>query len=320
MNASDGESTWLSVVIPSYRGQRWIDAALTSIALERAEGVEVLLVDAGPSSETRDKAAAYTERIRIRIFDRSDLQSWQAKTNFGVTAAAATHVCWLGVDDVWLPGRADKVRAWIGDAPHAALQLAPAAFIDGGGRRLGRWRCPLPPERDLQSAFVTGRLLVQNFIAAPAPVFRRDAWIACGGADESLTYTADWDIWLKLAALGPVRYRDAVTVGFRIHPASLTVTESLDAVDFRRQMDTVLARHLPDLALAARSGTRRVAQVSIAVNVGLAAAARGRYRGLLTAAFDLVCLGPFGMWRYWRDSRIADRLLPRLKARWAGAR
>lgn len=313
MNTQDGP-TWLSVVIPSFRGERWIDSALSSIAREPHEGVEVLLIDSGPSRVTRDQAACYTDKIRIRIFDRADLPSWQAKTNFGVAMAAAAHVCWLGVDDVWLPGRSESVRTWIRDSPHCALQLAPAAFIDGGGRPLGIWRCPLAPGRDSASALLIERLLVQNFIAAPAPIFRKDAWLACGGIDESLWYTADWDLWLKLASLGPVPYRDAVTVGFRLHPDSLTVTGSLDAADFRQQMDTVLARHLPRLAPAARPAIERVARVSIAVNSGLASASRGRYRALLAALFELACLGPVGVRRYWRDSRIVERLLPRLRA------
>jgi len=97
------------------------------------------------------------------------------------------------------------------------------------------------------------------------------------------------------------------------------VTGSLDAADFRRQMDTVLTRHLARVELASRRGIERLARVSIAVNIGLALAARGRYRGLASAAFDLLCLGPVGIWRYWRASRIGERVLPRLKARWAGA-
>ena len=53
------------------------------------------------------------------------------------------------------------------------------------------------------ASLVLERLLVQNFIAVPSPVWRRDAWLACGGLDLDLWYTADWDIWLKLARHGP---------------------------------------------------------------------------------------------------------------------
>src|ERR1035438_6119918 len=76
-------------------------------------------------------------------------------------------------------------RRWLVSWPRA---------IDQDGRKLGVWRCPLPANIELSSNLVMDRLLVQNFIAAPAPVFRRDTWLSCGGLDEKLWYTADWDI------------------------------------------------------------------------------------------------------------------------------
>src|SRR5207248_6015 len=148
--------------------------------------------------------------------------------NVGVAMATADHVCWLHQDDLWLAGRARAVREWIAAAENAALHLAPSAIIDRDGNTLGFWRCPLPVGRKLESALVTQRLLVQNFIAAPAPVFRKQAWLDCGGMDEQLWYTGDWDVWLKLASIGPVIYHDQVTTGFRIHRGSQTIAGSHD--------------------------------------------------------------------------------------------
>src|SRR5258708_5158994 len=264
-------SPWLSVVIPSYCGEQWIDASLRSIAAEAPHGVEVLLIDSSPTRATLDIAMAYSNRLDLRIFERRDLESWRTKTNFGVETAKAAHICWLGVDDVWLSGRVAAARAWIASAPKIPLHLSASIIIDKSGRRLGKWRCPLPPNRELPSSFVTERLLVQNFIAAPAPVFRKDAWLGCGGLDEKLWYTADWDIWLKLAQLGPVYYHDIATIGFRIHAGSLTVTGSRDLAVFEQQMKLVLDRHLLNLG-GERKDLARVASASIAVNTALASA------------------------------------------------
>ena len=92
--------------MPSYRGEHWIDASLSSLASEATEGVEVLVIDGGPTSAARDIAERYSDRLRIRVFERCDLRSWQRKTNYGVEMAESSHICWLGVDDLWLPGRA----------------------------------------------------------------------------------------------------------------------------------------------------------------------------------------------------------------------
>jgi glycosyltransferase involved in cell wall biosynthesis len=292
---------WLTVVIPSFHGESWIDTALGSLAKETTDGIEVVLIDGGPTSATRDIAHTYGDRLRLRVIERCDLKSWQAKTNFGVQQAESDHVCWLGVDDIWLPGRAAAARSWIDGAPS-----------------MGVWRCPFAAQVELLPRMVTERLLVQNFIAAPAPIFRKDAWIERGGVDESLWYTADWDAWLKLVANGPVIYHDEVTVGFRIHARSLTVSGSRDRADFLRQMQTVLSRHLESLD-GFPERLEQTARASISVNSALAAANAGDLTEIVGACLQVLRLGPTGIYRYFRDSRIVERLLPRVRAKLSAA-
>ncbi len=318
MSTAPSPSTpWLSVIMPVHCGEPWIEAALQSIAAEEADGIEVLILDSSPSSKTLDLAGNYSDRLRLRLFERPDLSMWHAKTNVGAEIAQADHLCWLHQDDLWLPGRALAVRSWIETAPQAALHLAPGLIVDRSGRALGTWRCPLP-ESALSSAFVMERLLVQNFISAPAPVFRKDAWLACGGLDETLWYTADWDIWLRLAARGPVVYHNAVTTAFRIHGSSQTVMGSRDTSDFADQMQIVFNRHLPAFLGPAKS-VECAGRASIGVNTALASAAAGDYSRLLPALAGVLRLGPAGIRRYMRDSRILDRVVPRVRAKLAGA-
>lgn len=280
-------------------------------------GIEVFLIDGGPTDRTATIARKYADRLRLQVFERHNLSSWQAKVNFGVDAAKSTHVCFLGIDDVWLPGRASAVRHWIEMAPQTAVHLAPTMVIDKMGKPAGTWRCPLPPGKPLDPDFVINRLLVQNFIGAPSPVFRKDAWQRCGGIDESLWYTADWDFWLKLTAFGPSYYHDTVTTAFRIHGDSLTASGSRDVSDFEQQMRVVLERHLNHHD---RSTTvvERAARVSIRVNVLLAVASRGKFLALGKALFSILGLGIPGACRYLRYSRLVERVLPRLRAKWRG--
>jgi hypothetical protein len=314
--AGSSAAPWLTVVMPSHCGERWIDYTLQSLVREAAQGIEVLLIDSSPTSATRDIAQAYSKSLAIRIFERRDLLSWQAKTNFCVEMAKSDHVSWLGVDDLWLPGRAASARGWINSDPMAPVHFAPSAIIDIDNRKLGLWRCPLPAERALLPTFVTERLLIQNFVAAPAPVFRKAAWLTCGGLDENLWYTADWDMWLKLAACAPTYYHTDITIGFRVHARSLTMTGTINSLDFTRQMTTVLDRHLSkegrDLSRVERAG-----RASIRVNVALASASAD-VRGLFHAAIQVALLGPIGIWKYFRDSRIVERVVARIRAKIAG--
>jgi hypothetical protein len=304
--------------MPSYRGEEWIGLALQSLAAEPIDEIEVLLIDGGPTPAAREVAREFEDRIHLRVVVREDLSNWHGRANFGAQLAQSPYLCLLSVDDVWLPGRAKTVRAWIEAAPSAALHLAPTAVIDRRGRELGIWRCPLPSSRELSFEAVAERLLVQNFIASPTPVFRRDAWSASGGLDESLWYTADWDLWLKLAAAGAVQYHQEITSGFRIHGGSLTMTGSRNSAELEQQMRTVLERYLPRLKTRSQD-LERAARASIAVNLALAAAAAGNPRGLWGALGSVLRLTPAALRRFLRDSRLLERVRPRVLARIRGS-
>lgn len=305
--------------MPVHEGTEWIAATLDSLVAEPVDGLEILVIDSSPTRGTADIVERYADRLPLRLIERRDLGCWRTKTNYGVAVAAADHVCMLHQDDLWLPGRVDAIQRWLAAAPDAAVHVAPTAIIDRKGRQLGRWNCPFPSGKPLDFQFVLERLLVQNFICYLAPVMRKSAWSTCGGLDEELWYTADWDIWMKLASIGPVVYHNDITTGFRIHGNSLTVTGSRDAGEFRLQMETVLERHLHRLTERNRRGVESAARASIDINVSLAAASGGNLKSLFSAAWNLLFLGPAGLARYLRNARLSERVLPRLRAKLSGA-
>jgi hypothetical protein len=55
------------------------------------------------------------------------------------------------------------------------------------------------------------------------------------------------------------------------------------------------------------------------VNAALAMASAGDFRAVWSAIWQVLRLGPMGAYRYMRDSRIVDRVVPRLKAKLSGA-
>jgi hypothetical protein len=222
----------------------------------------------------------------------------------------------LHQDDLWLPGHLAACHAAMRDYPGVAFSVAPSRFADGAGRMVGNWRLPFSAGRvAAREAALT--LLVQNSIAIPSPLIRRSAWMAAGGMDEALWYTADWDLYLKLLAHGDMAVRPAATTAFRLHGGSLTMQGRHQAGAMEQQHAAVLDRHLALLAPVPPAVARR-AQVSAAVNCALAGASAGRPGALTGALLRLAALGPFGMARYMRESRIAERVWPRARLALAG--
>ncbi|MEM8929571.1 MAG: glycosyltransferase [Acidobacteriota bacterium] len=302
----------LSVILPTFDGEAFLGHALDSVVDEAARHdpdlLDVVVVDDRSTDGSVELARSYTDRLPLRILRREGPRGWVAGTNEGLAAAEGRFACFLHQDDAWLPGRLDAFLHHLDRDPRLDLSLSAARFIDADDRPVGRWRCPLPATDALDPAMLFERLLVQNFIAIPAPIFRLDP---TARLDEALWYTADWDFWLRRASLGArIAYDAEPRVVFRIHPNSQTVSRSVAAGDFRRQLETPLARHLPR---AAHSATSRAARFSVEINLALAARAHGQPVDLGRLAVAGLKLGPGGLGRVLRDARLVERIVPRLR-------
>jgi len=309
---------WLSVVMPARGGAQYLPAALDSVVAERPQNIELLIFDSSPDDSCKEIVERYVDRLPISYVALPDEYGWQQKTNMGAAAAAAPHIAMLHVDDVWLPGHLNALARSIEIAPQAVMHVAPARLLDARGRDVGQWSIPF--EAGVWSGDTFGkRLIVQNFVAVTTPVIRREDWLESGGIDETLWYTGDWDFYLKLADRGVVAVSDQPTTAFRIHGSSLTMSGSRRLDDFRNQMEIVLDRHGRTFGIDVDKRLGARARASIAINCALAGAATGKFKDLWPAARDFARLGATDAALYVHESRIAERILPRLRGRLSGA-
>jgi glycosyltransferase involved in cell wall biosynthesis len=303
----------LSIVMPTYNGEEFVAAALESVREQRRPEIELVIVDDGSSDNTLRIVGQFANDLSIRLLTPERIGNWVAATNIGLRAASGEWVCFLHQDDLWLPERLAHLWPEMESSP-ATLIVHNAIYVGPDGRTLGRWTCPLIAGMVAPEMFVE-HLLVQNFIAIPSPVFRRDAVVQSGGLNEALWFSADWDLWLRLGAMGPVRFLDETLAAFRIHPASQTAARKLAPREWEQQLSVVLEEHMKTWLVTGkrRTAVGRAANASIAVNSALSAASRGESVNFRGTLLRLARLGPLEWRRYLRDSRIQERVSARLK-------
>ena len=300
--------------MPVHNGADFLTATLTSLLQEPMDGVEILLLDSSPDDSCEAIVKQFERRLPILYHVRRDVMPWPEKTNVGVDMARAPFVAMLHQDDLWLAGRVEAARRAIDAMGDAAMHVSSAVLIDEHGKRIGCWSPPL--QAGLHAgANIIERLLVQNFIAIPTPLIRRSAWLEVGGMDPDLWYTADWDLYLKLARAWPVMVSADAVTAFRLHSKSLTMTGTRNAASLREQLEVVLARYGRHMGRR----TSRHAWASIKINCALAAAASGDGRGIIHVVMALTSLRPWEMPRFLKETRLVERLLPRARLWLAGS-
>jgi glycosyltransferase involved in cell wall biosynthesis len=308
---------WLSVIMPTYDGAAYLEPALDRLVAQEEGDFEVIAVDDGSTDDTPRILQAYADRLAMTIVEREHTGNWIANTNHGIGLAKGSYLAILHQDDLWEPDHLAQHRRLTSEWPDASLVVEPCWFIDAKGKRVGRWRCPLPRRTACLSAReLLAHLLVQDFIACSAPIFKTEAARRVGGMDESLWYAGDWDFWLKLAGLGQTVYHPVPSASCRVHAASQTCRRIRRTEDIAVQYALVLARHLAawEEGSATRDRTARIARFSCQANLALMRFLGGHQVGWLGLFWSFLGLGPAGWRRYIHDSRIVERILCRLRA------
>lgn len=306
---------WLSIIVPVFNGERYLDQALQSVLSQADDETELIIADDGSSDGSVRIAAKYGAHPGVAVISGPGLGNWVANSNRAVERARGRYLAFLHQDDLWLPGRLRTIRKIVATQPDRSLWVGPSWFIDSGGRRVGTWNLPLRTTTGgVDPLEFLEHLLVQNFIAMPAPVFPREAFERAGRMDESLWFTADWELWLKLGAQAGVGIYPTATTAFRLHRESQTITGAANHESMRDQIDTVRSRYIGQLPDSRqRRDVNRAGRLSNEVNSCLAAAVSGQslpWRPLMTAAFNA---GWEGYRRFLRDTRFLERATARLR-------
>jgi glycosyltransferase involved in cell wall biosynthesis len=246
----------VSVVIPTHNRRRLLGQAMRSALGQVGVEVEVVVVDDGSSDGTADAVACLADD-RVRLIRHRRPLGVAVARNAGAGAARGAWVALLDDDDLWAPDKLTR-QLQAASAAGAGWVYAGAVEVDAEGRLLGGGPPPSP------GALLAG-LRRRNLMPAGSSnvVVRSDLLSESGGFDPHLRHLADWDLWLRLASLGPPACVPAPLVAYRLHHGQAT----LDTTGMLAEASALEARHGADrtaiLRWAAwsrlRTGRRRAA-------------------------------------------------------------
>ena len=123
----------VSVVIPTYNYGRYICETIDSALAQTYKPLEVIVVDDGSTDDTRERLAAYSDRIRYILQKNSGPA---AARNTGIVAAQGEFVALLDSDDLWLPEKVERQVALYLREQDAGIVATQRFAIDETGQRL----------------------------------------------------------------------------------------------------------------------------------------------------------------------------------------
>lgn len=271
----------LSVVIPSRDCLAYLPGAIASIRAQDAGPVEIVVVDDGSSDGTGAWLAQAAKDDPLLVPLKGPQNGVAAARNLGIARASCDIVAFLDADDQYLPGAlSDRLALMEGDRA-ITLTFADVMSVDPDGGLVGYQFDYWP----LFRAFLAGRsgllplgpnafpmLLAEMVCGTSSVITRKSALAAVGGFDERYRISEDWDLWLKLAKLGPVWCSTRRSTRYLVRPGST----SRNFAELARTMRQVFEAQAPDPSLVPQPW-RGVAQARVRVAEAEAAMMAGRH-------------------------------------------
>ncbi len=187
----------VSVVIPTYNCGHYICQAVDSVLAQTYRDFELVVVDDESTDNTRELLMQYGKQFRY-IYQGN--KGMTAARNTGIKNSSGEYIGFLDSDDIWLPNKLDRQVKLLDGAAEVGLVYCWHYYINAEGDRCAFWN------NTIGRSFESGSRLFEKLIegnvisgGCSTPVIRRKCLEKSGMFDESISYSGDWDLWLRIS-------------------------------------------------------------------------------------------------------------------------
>ena len=227
----------VSVVIPAYEAESFIEITLTCVARQTFKDYEIIVVDDGSKDQTKKIVEKFLTREKIRgRCIRQENRRIAGARNTAIRSAQGEFIALLDHDDLWMPDKLQCVMDAFNRWPETDLICHNEQIIkDGKILRISQ---------NHRAGHTTYEQLLfrGNTLSPSAVVFRKSVFEKTGGFDENpdLNTVEDYDFWLRVSKVGKIRYLNA-TLGSYV----LVESAASNRVLYHHQnLEAMLTRHL----------------------------------------------------------------------------
>jgi glycosyltransferase involved in cell wall biosynthesis len=239
----------ISVVIPVYNRELYIEECVSSVLKQDFEDFELLIEDDGSTDKTRDIIKKFCDE-RIKFFYRDyNLGLFNTLNNL-VQQTQSPLVRFLNSDDVMTPDCLAETTSFFERHPDINISFCKCINIDEIGREIGK-----DSLEDLP-VVIKSQLSIQLFFyygciagSTSNVCVKRKYLLLNGLFEKTLKFAGDYDMWVKICrteTLGIIRKH---LIRVRIHPGQMSRSNvgGLEMIEVNKVKKRVYASFAPIL-------------------------------------------------------------------------
>jgi glycosyltransferase involved in cell wall biosynthesis len=211
-------ATPATVLLPVYNAEKYLVASLESLLAQTHADFEVLAIDDASEDGSAKILEDYANRDRrIRVLTQPRNSGLVEVLNLGLRSIRTPYVIRHDADDRAHPERLERTLRFFARHPDTVLVGTGIRRVDASGVSLGE---ELFPTSDAELRW---QLLFRNPFAHPATAFDREKAESVGGYAPSAEHAEDYDLWIRLAAVGKIANLPEVLCDYRVHDEAVSI-------------------------------------------------------------------------------------------------
>lgn len=203
----------VSIITPSYNQAEFLEQTLLSVLGQDYGNIEYIVIDGGSTDGTLDILDRYDSRLTEWVSE-TDLGQTDA-INKGFDRATGDILAYLNSDDLLRANAVKEAVEFLTSRPEIGMVYGQADYIDREGSVIGQFPAAETDYRRLRRGYV--------HIPQQATFFRAKLWEMVGPLDPGFYFAMDYDLWVRIAAVTPIRHQPRRWAAFRIHSQGKTL-------------------------------------------------------------------------------------------------
>ena len=200
------ENPKISIVTVSFNQVEYLEICMRSVLEQDYKNIEYLVIDGGSTDGSKAIIEKYSDCL---AYWQSQKDAGQTDAiNQGFARATGEVYAWLNSDDLLLPGTLRKAVEALKANPEVGMVYGDCLLINAKGKALGRFPAAQTDYAKLRQDMFTssaGFVLAGGIVEVGAPL-------------DQLLFCHDYDLWVRLAKLAPLRYLPGEPwAAFRLH-------------------------------------------------------------------------------------------------------
>jgi glycosyltransferase involved in cell wall biosynthesis len=243
----ESDRPFWSVMIPVHDCGPQLEKTLHSVR-EQDPGssrMQIAIVDDASSGDTALQIAQRVFGDRAEHHRQTTPLDIAGNWNRCIDLSRGHWIHLLHQDDLVLPGFYERLARADAVQPEVGAAFCRYWLVDESGSRTGISTL----ERDIAGVCESWleQIAVSNRIQCPSIVVRRNCYEQLGGFRDDLSFTLDWEMWIRIASRYATYYEPEALAAFRVHDDSETARlcrDGSNVVDLLRAID-IANDHLP---------------------------------------------------------------------------